>query len=646
MKIFHLLFAVVLSATMHLSAQQVRYDLSFPNAVHHEAEIAITFLNLPAKPLEVHMSRSSPGRYALHEFAKNVYNVKAFDKNGTELQLTHPTPHKWVIAQHEGYVVVKYTLFADHADGTYSGIDDSHAHLCMPATLMWGVGLDTAAITLHFTIPKDHDWAIATQLFPTDDRTTFTSPGLQYMMDSPTELSNFTIRDWTVAGGHGVYPIRMAVHHDGTDEQVNTFVEMAKRIVVEEKAVFGELPKYDVGSYMFIADYMPYIHGDGMEHRNSTTIMSTRPLKTNVVDHLGTLAHEYFHSWNVERIRPKSLEPFNFDEANMSGELWFAEGFTNYYGGLMMARAGMISEDRYAKNISGALNSVINGSGRKYFSPVEMSEQAPFVDAATSNDEQNKRNTFISYYSYGEVIALGLDLTLRTKFRNLTLDDFMREVWHRHGATEIPYTNEDLRNILGSVTGNQSFADSVFREIIYGHDLFDFERLLTFAGFKLRKSKENKASLGDEGIRFDDGKAIVTTPSTVNGPLYMAGVDRTDRILSIDKMNITSGKDIDSVLAKHTPGDKVEIEFERRGEKKSSFVTFEKDRKIEAVPFETALISLTDETALFRQKWIGSQASEKMPELSKICKTCKRSFPFQFEFCHFDGDTLKIFLEK
>ena len=111
---------------------------------------------------------------------------------------------------------------------------------------------------------------------------------------------------------------------------------------------------------------------------------------------LGTVSHELFHSWNVERIRPDALEPFNFEEANMSGELWFAEGFTNYYTDLFLCRAGLLSQKKYVENISWALNGVINSPARKFFGPVGMSHYAPFSDAATSIDPRNAGNTFIS----------------------------------------------------------------------------------------------------------------------------------------------------------------------------------------------------------------------------------------------------------
>src|SRR5581483_1078389 len=188
------LFFILLSGVA--SAQtKVDYIISFPNAVHHEAEVSVTFSGAPVgKPLEVRMSRSSPGRYALTEFAKNVYNVKAFGENGAALTVTHPNPYQWDVPEHRGEVTVTYTLFADYASGTYSGIDNTHAHLNMPATFMWARGFDKAPVRITFR-PAVSDWKVATQLVPTNDRYTFTAPDFQYFMDSITELSNFRLRE-------------------------------------------------------------------------------------------------------------------------------------------------------------------------------------------------------------------------------------------------------------------------------------------------------------------------------------------------------------------------------------------------------------------------------------------------------------------
>ncbi|MFB3070090.1 MAG: M61 family metallopeptidase, partial [Gemmatimonadales bacterium] len=415
---------------------QVVYEVSFPNAVHHEALITVTFTDLPAQPLELRMSRSSPGRYALHEFAKNVYSVRAEDGNGSPLQLARPNPYQWDVPVHDGTVRLTYTLFADRADGTYSQVDNTHAHLNVPATFMWARGLGDRQIRVTIE-PADTTWSVATQLFPTDDPMTFTAPNLYYFLDSPIEISNFTLRQWDVFAGGAARTIRLAIHHDGTEQEVDAYVEMVRKVVDEEIAVFGETPDFDGGTYTFIADYLPWVSGDGMEHRNSTILTSTASLGNSARGLLRTVSHEFFHAWNVERIRPRTLEPFDFERANMSGELWFAEGFTSYYTPLFIRRAGITTVSDYARSISGGLDFVINAPGRRFFSPVEMSMQAPFVDAATAVDPTNRGNTFISYYTWGSVIAANLDLTLRSRF-SLTLDGYMRRVWQRFGKTEIP----------------------------------------------------------------------------------------------------------------------------------------------------------------------------------------------------------------
>ncbi|MBI3586374.1 MAG: M61 family metallopeptidase [Ignavibacteriales bacterium] len=627
-------------------AQRVEYEVSFPNAVHHEAEITAKFISVPSKPLEVRMSRSSPGRYAVHEFAKNVYNVKAFDSKGKQLIISRPNPYQWDIVNHDGTVSVSYTLFGDYPDGTYAGIDPTHAHLNIPATFMWARGLDGSPMTVKFNLPKGSNWKIATQLAPTSDSTTFTAPNLQYFMDCPTELSAHTIRSWEVHSGDKTYTFKLALHHDGSEDYASAYAAVAKAIVLEEKAFFGELPKYDYGQYVFIADYLPYAQGDGMEHRNSTFISSTQSLKGNAIGLAGTLSHEFFHSWNVERMRPKSLEPFNFEEANMSGELWLAEGFTSYYGELALVRAGIVSLDRYVKAIAGAVNYVMNSPGRSFFTPIEMSQQAPFADAAVAIDRNNRSNTFISYYAYGEVIALGLDLTLRSKFSGITLDNFMQKIWELHGKTEKPYTVEDLRLILGTVTKDQAFADDFFRRYINGHEIVDYEKLLSSAGLTLRKEKPNKASLGFAGITYDGGKAIINYGTIVGSPLYKAGLDRGDRIIKIDSVPLTSAKDLDSLVQRHKPGDTVPIEFEQRGVTRTASITFEEARELGIVPVEQIPRPLSKEIIAFREQWLKSKAEGQLPVLNKWCGKCKRPYAFTMEFCSFDGEALQIVQPK
>ena len=602
----HLAQLLLLLPTIAAAQLPVRYEVAFPNAVHHEARITVAFEGLAAGPLELRMSRSSPGRYALHEFAKNVYAVEAVDGAGKPLRITRPDPHQWNVEGHDGTARVTYTLFADRADGTYSAIDATHAHLNMPATFMWARGLGERPISVRFTLP-DTAWRIATQLLPGGDAHTYRAPNLQYFMDSPTEIGPLDIRTWSLSSGGKAQTIRLALHHTGSRQDADAYAEMAKKVVREQVGVFGEAPDFDAGTYTFIADYLPHASGDGMEHRNSTILTSSQSLSANATGLLGTLSHEFFHAWNVERIRPRSLEPFDFERANMSGELWFAEGFTSYYGPLVIHRAGIVPFERYAANLAGGLNAVINGPGRRFFSPVEMSLQAPFVDAAASIDPQNKANTFISYYTWGAALGLGLDLTLRSRFTGVTLDDLMRDLWRTHGATERPYTHDDLRAALGRVTRDTAFARDFFSRYIEGREVVDYAALLARAGIRLRPAASGQPFIGGP-IEFEGDTAIVAGGTIIGTPLYEAGLDRGDRIASLGGRPLTSAAVLDEILSTRKPGDRLAVEFVQRGAVRSGSIIVAQDARLEAVTFEQAGERVTPAIRTFRQRWLGSRA--------------------------------------
>jgi predicted metalloprotease with PDZ domain len=256
--------AVLLLPVAVLAAPTISYELSFDNAAHHEARITVTYAGVGTDPLQLRMSRSSPGRYAIHEFAKNVYDVDVVDGAGNALTYTRLSPYQWDVAGHDGTISMTYTLYADHLDGTYSAVDLTHAHLNMPATLMWAKGYDDRPATLTFK-PVADSWKVATQLLPTDNPYVYTAPNLQYLMDSPVELSDFSERSWEIESNGKSATIRLAIHHDGTEEDVDIYFEKIKKVIAEKIKIFGELPNFENGTYVFIADYLPYADGDAME---------------------------------------------------------------------------------------------------------------------------------------------------------------------------------------------------------------------------------------------------------------------------------------------------------------------------------------------------------------------------------------------
>lgn len=551
----------------------VRYEISFDDRAHHEAQIAIHFTDLGPEPLQLRMSRTSPGRYALHEFAKNVYDVRVTGAGGREVEVTRPDNHQWDVSGHGGEVTVRYTLYADHADGTYTAIDRTHGHLNMPATFMWARGLGGRAIELAVHVPEGSGWRVATQLAPTDHPYRFTAPDLAYFLDSPTEVSDFWMRTWEVDG----QTIRVALHHTGTEEEANAYADAAAAIVGASTGIYGELPAFDFGTYTFLACYLPWADGDGMEHRNSTVLTSSGSLASNRLGLLGTVAHEFFHAWNVERIRPDALEPFDFEAANVSGELWFAEGFTSYYDDLILWRAGLIDDADFAQRMGGIANAVENARGRRFYSPVEMSMQAPFVDAATAVDPNNRQNTFLSYYTWGSGIGLALDLELRTRFPGVTLDHVMREMWRTHGLTFENYDVAEIQAALARVSEDSRFAADFFDAYVRGREAPDYAALLAAAGIAVAPGRPDTPWLGQLALRYEEGGATLLATPLLDTPLHEAGVDSGDRITSIDGVAPSDRAAIDGVLGRHRAGDTVEIRYESRGGTYASVVTLRVD---------------------------------------------------------------------
>ena len=581
-------------------AQTNRYEISFENAVHHEAVIKGQFTDLKSDTVAVRMGRSSPGRYAIHEFAKNIYDFKATDSQGKALQISRPNPYQWDITGHDGTVNISYTLFANRGDGTYSQVDETHAHLNIPATFMYVPELGEREIEVDFKVRGDLNWKIATQM-PLVSGTTYSAPDFQYFMDSPIEISDFQIREFDVTSNGKPQKVQFVLHHNGTEEDLDTYFEKVKKIVLSQKEVFGELPDFDYGKYTFLACYIPNASGDGMEHRNSTVLTDTEGLaEGGMENNIGTVSHEFFHIWNVERIRPKSLEPFDFSKANMSEALWFAEGFTSYYTNLTLCRAGLILPKAYVEGLAGTFNYVWNSPARQFFNPIEMSYQAPFVDAATSIDPTNRENMFISYYSYGSILGLALDLSLREN--NLNLDDFMKQVWQTYGKNETPYSMEDIHKTLNDYAG-KPFGDNFFNGYIYKSGMPDYQSLLESVGVVLKQNPESPY-IGVTAELDGDGNGVIQTNPKIGSPAYHANLDKGDVITSINDSDFPTGQQFDAFLKQFKVGDTLEIDFDRYGKEKSTSVLLKPDPEYSIYLMETIAGNPSKKQLQKRKEWL------------------------------------------
>jgi predicted metalloprotease with PDZ domain len=601
--------ALQLGAIAALAQAPVTYRVSVPEPEHHWLQVEATFPAGGSGPLVITMSRASPGRYAVHEFSKNIFEFTAYDGAGRELPYARPTVNQWRIAQHDGTVRIVYRIYGDRVDGTYLGIDATHAHMNMPATLAWAEGLEQRPAQVTFVPPPGRSWRIASQLFATGDPLTFTAPNLQYLMDSPTEFSDHVMKTFTVKGPDGREAvIRAAIHHTGTEQEAQQYADAAAKIARVQAMIFGELPEFEPGHYTFLADYLPWADGDGMEHRNSTVVTGRA-----ILQGIGTASHEFFHAWNVERLRPADLEPFNFGDANVSELLWFAEGFTSYYGPLTLARAGL---SEFAQTVSGFgrfADAIVNGSGRRVRSAVEMSRHAPFTDAARAIDPTDFSRTFISYYTYGAGIAFGLDLTLRQRSGNtVTLDDYMRRLWTKYGRTGSeapgvvarPYTLADLRVTLGEVAGDRTFADDFFARYIEGREAIDYAALMDQAGLVLRPVRAGAGWIGGFGTEAAADGLRVTTLVPFGTPAYAAGIDQDDVITAIDGQK-PSGAIVPLARAMK-PGSVIRLTVRSRGGAEAvREVTVAPDPHLEIVPVEAAGGTPTPAQKAFRESWLG-----------------------------------------
>lgn len=597
----------------------MEYVVSVPEPEHRYLRVSAEFPAAPGQSLDIRMSRTSPGRYALHEFAKNVFGEEASGANGQPLPLQRTGLDRWTVVANGDTIRFSYNLYGDTLNGTHVAVDESHAHLNAPATFVWARGLEDAPARIRFEQPAGRNWRAFTQLYPTADPLVFTAPNLVYLMDSPVEFSDATVnvlRLGVNGQGGATATVRIARHEVTVGDDPEDFLDDIERVILEEREVFGELPDFEPGSYTFLADYLPWAQGDAMEHRNSSVLTSPAPASFARLARLDTIAHEFFHVWNVERIRPLSLEPFDFTEANVSSDLWLAEGFTNYYAPLILRRAGFTSTEQWLGWMAGVINEVTQSPARRVRSVAEVSALAPFADGAQHADRTVLSNTYLSYYTWGSAVALGLDLSLRDHSDGArSLDDFMRVLWTRHGkpggrvpgVVDRPYVQADLVAALATVAGDSAFAQAFFDRFITGRDVPPFGMLLARAGLQLRPARPGQSWAGSLELSSTGADVRLEAPPPMGTPAWNAGLAQDDVLIKAGNTLLDSPGAWSRVLAGSKPGAVLPIEIQRRGQQLVLPLRVAENPDIEIVRIERTGGRLTPDQEAFRRAWMESK---------------------------------------
>ncbi|MDQ5846409.1 MAG: PDZ domain-containing protein, partial [Acidobacteriota bacterium] len=388
------------------------------------------------------------------------------------------------------------------------------------------------------------------------------------MADTPTEIApDWTVDEFQVDGKR----YRVMVHSFGDEGGKRpALVRDIEKIVRAEVAMWGP-PEFD--SYTFLLHFAADDHsGDGMEHLTSTQIIEPGALGESGVymSALGTVAHEFFHVWNVKRLRPVELGPWDFTRPANTRSLWIAEGFTNYFGHLMMRRSGVWESTRFLQRESETITAIENAPGTSLMSAEASSLAAPFLDDAPHAQRTNLPNTAISYYPKGELIGMVLDLIIRGKTNGKrSLADVMRRMYDEFylkspNATYYlrgrGYTPEDLQRVASEV-GGYDLGD-FFARHVRDVETLPYDEAFGYAGLRLVRTVAREPYNAGITLDWEDTDSMRIRTVRNYSPAEDAGLEEGDEILSLGGRNIKRENWLVS-LARYKPGDRIPITVKR-----------------------------------------------------------------------------------
>ncbi|WP_423147411.1 M61 family metallopeptidase [Rubrolithibacter danxiaensis] len=591
--IFTILFLMALTETINAQSK-ISFRVSFSEPQAHYADVEMEISGVKKDVIDIKMPVWAPGSYLIREFSKNVESVSAKSEDGKSIPVLKTKKNTWRVTKASSRsVTVSYRVYANEISVRTSFIDASHAFLSPTGIFMYVDGMLSHPATI--TIDPAKSWhKISTGLeVVKGEAHTFYAPDFDILFDSPIEVGNQDIFEFTAAG----VKHEVAMFGGGNYNKDRLKTDMAK-IVEEETRIFGENPNK---RYVFI------IHnfnsgGGGLEHLNSTVLGATRNSYTNESSYkgfLGLVAHEYFHLWNVKRLRPKALGPFDYENENYTTNLWIAEGFTAYYDNMMVRRAGFYSPENYLDIISNDINAVENQQGNK-IQPLSEASFDAWIKYYRPNE--NSRNSSVSYYDKGSLIGLIMDLEIihATKGEK-SLDDVMKAMYDEYYKKQKRgYTDAEFKAMAEKIAGKS--LDKIYTDYINGTKPIRFNDYLGYAGIYLTDANagKNEPYLGIASTS-KDGKFILTAVSRGSGA-WKGGLNVNDELIAADDNRISSSSDLDRIIATKKPGDKISFLISRDGLLQNLDITLGANPNTK---FRAEVdYSATPEQVAVRKKWL------------------------------------------
>ena len=606
-----------MSVNMTDSAIHYRIHPSHPEA--HLFSIQCVIKNPNPLGQRFAMPAWIPGSYMVRDFARNVISLKA-EANGQPLVVIKLDKSTWQCAPCDTPITLSYEVYAWDLSVRTAHLDQTHGYFNGTSVFLQIHGQEDKACSLDIQPPSGvayQDWRVATAMQPLTAKPyrfgIYTAANYDELVDHPVEMGNFTLttfeaggipHDIVITGQHRADMYRLC-----TDLQkiCNTHIDM-----------FGELPA--ITRYVFLIMAVGEGYG-GLEHRASTSLLCSRndlPLATqeqvseNYRTFLGLCSHEYFHTWNVKRIKPAAFTPYDLSRETYTQQLWAFEGITSYYDDLALVRSGVIDEKSYLELLGQIITRVWRGTGRFKQSVADSS-----FDTWTKfyKQDESAPNNIVSYYTKGSLIALALDQTLRqTTAQEKSLDDLMRRLWQEFGKSGKGLAEKQIEILASELAGIN--LHEFFAKYLYGTEDLPLADLLTPLGirFCLRPANSADDKGGKSGENGQDkpvtslGARVVNDPGGAclshvfdKGPAQVAGLAAGDVVLALNGIKV-SKDNLEKTINSYSAGSEVKIHAFRRDE------LMEFTALLTETPLDTCYLEFDDSASaqqkLNRQLWL------------------------------------------
>ncbi len=561
-----------------------------------------------------------PGSYMIRDFAKNVVQLSAESDSGRTLDCQRHDKNTWAIEACDGSLTVSCQIYAWDLSVRSAHLDTTHAYFNGSSVFLQVNGQETQACSVELLPPEGehyNNWRVATSLSAqnTDERGfgLYQADNYDELIDHPVEMGQFTQASFT-AGGIPHDIVISGRHHADMDRLCRDL----KRICEQHIRLFGELPQID--RYVFLVMVVGDGYG-GLEHRASTSLLCSRDdlpvqgderINDNYRSFLGLCSHEYFHTWNIKRIKPAAFTPYNLKQETHTRQLWAFEGITSYYDDLALLRGGLIDLDSYLELLGQTATRVWRGQGRFRQSVADSS-----FDAWTKfyKQDENAPNAIVSYYTRGALIALALDMSLRQRSNNqISLDDLMRLLWKNYGKPGRGLEEGEIETLATELLGQD--LSEFFQRYLYGVEDLPLNELLSFVGveFKLRAARNIDDKGGKPASHLPRvwlGARLADRPEGVSlshvfsaSPAMQAGLSAGDLVIAVDDLKTSKAK-LEKILQRSAEGTRLHLHVFRRDELMRFSVT------LSAAPEDTAyflpLDPATQEQITHRNSWKSGQ---------------------------------------